>query len=180
MKFEQHIKEIENPEFQIQFVALSGYSVLKLVLEEHEYVRSLVADLSNGEVQIEEVYERILCLLPRVEKEVKQSNDGSIVVYLNCLSKFDLALAYEASVRIQNSEGLFWSRRMARTLVERYWEKQISESMDSSSSAGTSTLYYEDSSYLAFDSRSFARVSNMTVTDNNGYPDCSVELSMVS
>ncbi len=127
--FQHHIREIENPDFQIQFVALSGYSVLELVLAQHEFVRSLIASLSTGEILIEEVYERILCLLPQVEKEVEQSYDGSIVVYLYCLSQFDLTLSYEASTRIQNTKGLFWSRQMARPVLESYWETQISDSL---------------------------------------------------
>lgn len=147
--FEQHIKEIENPDFQIQFVALGGYSVLELVLEQHEYVHSLVVGLSIGEVLIEEIYQRILCLLPRVEKEVEKSYDGSIVVYLYCLSKFDLTMSYEASVRIQNTQGLFWSRRMARTVVERYWEKQISDSVILSSAFSDQFVYSDDAAIVA-------------------------------
>lgn len=127
--FDHHIGKIENPDFQIQFVALSGFSVLELVLEQHEYVRSLVAGVSSGEVLIEAVYQRILRLLPRVKNEVKHSYDGSIVVYLYCLSRFDLTLSYNASIRIQNTEGLFWSRRMARAIAEKYREKQICDSV---------------------------------------------------
>ncbi len=127
--FDHHKRKIEKPDFQIQFVALSGFSVLELVLEQHDYVRSLIAALSSGEVLIEAVYQRILCLLPRVEQEVNLSYDGSIVVYLYCLSKFDLTMSYKASIRIQKTAGLFWSRRMARAVVEMYREKQMRDSV---------------------------------------------------
>lgn len=147
--FDHHIKEIENPDFQIQFVALGGYSVLELVLEQHEYVRSLITSVSSDDVQINEVYERILYLLPRVETEVEQSSDGSIVVYLHCLSKFDLTLSYEASVRIGNTRGLFWSRRMARTVVKRYWERKISDSVTLSSTFGHQLVHIGDAAIVA-------------------------------
>lgn len=143
--FDHHIEKIENPEFQIQFVALGGYSVLELVLEQHEYVRSLVTSLSSDDAQIEKVHERILYLLPRIEREVEQSYDGSIVVYLYCISKFDLTLSYEASVRIQNTKGLFWSRQMARKVVETYWEKQISDSVILSSNFDHQAVSFDNS-----------------------------------
>lgn len=148
--FDNHIKEIEDPDFQIQFVALGGYSVLELVLEEHQHVRSLVAGLSRGEVLIEEVYQRILRLLHRVEKEVEKSYDGSIVVYMYCLSQFDLALSYEVSVRIRDTRGLFWSRRMARDLVKQYWDKQISESLTYSSNYDHQPVPFENAAIASW------------------------------
>ena len=116
--FERHVRRIEDPDFQIQFAALSGYSVLQLVLARHEFVRSLVASVASGEVELEDVYERIIYLLPRIGHEADKSYDGSIVVYLHCLALFDMNLAHEASEQIRDTAGLFWSRRMALRLLE--------------------------------------------------------------
>lgn len=171
--FDHHIKEIENPDFQIQFVALGGFSVLELVLEQHDYVRSLVAGLSRGEVLIEEVYQRILRLLPRVEKELDDSYDGSIVVYLYCLSQFDLALSYEVSVRIRDTRGLFWSRRMARALVKQYWDKQISKSLSYSSNYDHQPVPFENeaiASWLGSDFSTSVYHANDTSRQYVQYP----------
>ena len=132
---EQHVAKIEDVNFQTQFLAIGGYSVLELVLEHHEFSRSLVAAVSCGEVELEEIYKRVLCLLPLVGEE-ETSHDGSIVVYLHCLALFDLKLAYEASVLIRETAGLFWSRRMALVVVKRFWEEQIRASAQLCSSFG--------------------------------------------
>ena len=114
--FDHHIEEIENPDFQIQFAALSGFSVLELVLSTHTTVTRLLADINTGEVVIQEVYERILHLLPLVDNDSGSTYDGSIAVYLYCLSQFDLALSYQASSRIQDVGGLFWSVQLAQRI----------------------------------------------------------------
>jgi len=117
--FEQHIAEIEKPDFQIQFVALGGYSVLELVLSTDAKVNSLMADLAANEVEVQEVYDRTVHILTRVMAEKDFSFDGSIVVYLYCLSFFDLDLAYCASLSVLQIVGLFWSRRLAFRIIEK-------------------------------------------------------------
>jgi hypothetical protein len=139
--FEYHIKEIENPDFQIQFIALSGFSVLELILSTHANIKSLLADLAAGQVKNQEVYERVLHLLPLVADEKKCSYDGSIVVYLYCLVERDPSLAYEASSCILNTGGLFWSRQLARTFTTAYQEQQISVSIEFSSEIGEPFTY---------------------------------------
>ena len=119
MKLEQHIKEIENPEFQIQFVALSGYSVLQLVLTTHATVRSLLTDLATGQVGVQDVYSRIVHILSNLVAKRDSSFDGSIVVYLYCLLHVDMDLAYRASLSILQTRGLFWSRRLAFRIIEK-------------------------------------------------------------
>ena len=123
--FEQYTEKIEDNYFQVQFIALAGYSVLELVLQSHEYVRTLITGLNRGELQLEEVYDRILYLLPKVATEQDESFDGSIVVYLYCLSRFDLELAYDASVQTKGIVGLFWSRQLARRVEKLYLDTQI-------------------------------------------------------
>lgn len=118
MSFEQHITKIENSDFQIQFAALSGYSVLKVVLESHEFPCSLMMSLSRGEVEIQEVYERILHQLSRAEADLTMCYDGSTVTYLYALSQIDPDTAREASRQIMKARGLFWSRRLALRILE--------------------------------------------------------------
>ena len=128
--FHHHIREIEKPDFQIQFVALSGFSVLELILSTHANVKSLLADMATGEVGIREVFERTLYLIQKVSTESQFSYDGSIVVYLYCLSERELSLANLASTEILNTKGLFWSRRMARAVSKYYLARQITDSIE--------------------------------------------------
>lgn len=116
--YEEHIEKIEDIDFQVQFLALAGVSVLLSILERHDFVRSLIASIRAGEVQIEAVYERLLYALPRAARDRSKSWDGSIVVYHYCLAQFDSDLAYAASKRILDTTGLFWSRRQALRLLE--------------------------------------------------------------
>jgi len=127
--FEQHIAEIEKPDFQIQFVALGGYSVLELVLSTDANVKNLLADAATGQVGIHEVYERITHLLEVVETESELSYDGSIVVYLFCLIKLDPDLGYTASMEILDTKGLFWSRQLSRAFAKTYQERKITDSI---------------------------------------------------
>ena len=117
--FQHHIREIENPDFQIQFVALSGYSVLELILTTHVNVKSLLTDLATGQVEVQEVYDRMVHILPKRMAKKDSSFDGSIVVYLYCLSHFDLDMASRASLSILQRRGLFWSRRLAFRIIEK-------------------------------------------------------------
>lgn len=139
--FENHIERIEHPDFQIQFVALGGLSVLQLVLSSHANVKSLLADLATGQVKNQEVYERILQLLPIVADEKKCSYDGSIAVYLFCLVERDPSLAYDTTSCILDTVGLFWSRQLARAFATAYQEQQISASIEFSSKIGEPFLY---------------------------------------
>lgn len=133
--FQHHIERIEHPDFQIQFVALSGLSVLQLVLSSHANVKSLLADLSTGHVQSQELYKRILYLLPLVAEEKEFSYDGSVVTYLYCLAENEPDRAFKASLRILQTKGLFWSRQLARAFAETYEKHENAANLGFSSGA---------------------------------------------
>ena len=139
--FDHHIKQIETPDFQIQFVAVSGFSVLELVLSTHANVNGLLADVASGQVRIQEVYERILHLLQVVLEVRELSYDGSIVVYLYCLAECEANLAYEASLQILDTKGLFWSRQLARAFAKSYLAQQFAESVELTSEKGEPVPY---------------------------------------
>lgn len=117
--FERHIEEIENPDFQIQFVALGGYSVLELVLSTDANVNGLLTDLATGQVEVQDAYNRLTHILSKVMVEENSSFDGSIVVYLYCLLHCDLESAFRASLLVLQTRGLFWSRRLAYRIIEK-------------------------------------------------------------
>ena len=139
--FENHIREIEKLEFQIQFVALSGLSVLQLMLSNHANVKSLLAGLATGQVRNQELYERILYLLPLYEKQKELSYDGSVVTYLFCLVDRVPSLAFKASEHILRTKGLFWSRQLARAFSQAYLERKVVATMAFTSDEGEPIPY---------------------------------------
>lgn len=139
--FEHHVREIEMPDFQIQFVALSGLSVLQLMLSNHANVKSLLADMATARVRSQVVYKRILYLLPLVATEKETSYDGSVVTYLYCLAVNEPDRAYQASLRILKTKGLFWSRQLARAFVQAYQKQEIAADFEYSSEEGEPFAY---------------------------------------
>lgn len=160
--FEHHIERVEHPDFQIQFVALSGVSVLQLVLSSHANVKSLLADLATGHVRSQELYKRILYLLPLVADEKELSYDGSVVTYLYCLAENEPDLAFKASLRIRQTKGLFWARQLARAFVETYEKEENAANLASSRDEGESFAYWLTAhSFSPF--RNLASFSNFPV-----------------
>ena len=115
--FEEHRKRIEDRDFGIQFVALAGYSVLRSVLKTHEIPRALNDSVANGDVSVDEVYERLLYGIPFGAKEPVKAWDGSLCVYLHCLAEHDWELADKAADRVLEAGGLFWAGWMARAIA---------------------------------------------------------------
>ena len=176
--FNHHVKEIEKPDFQIQFVALGGYSVLELVLSTDAKVNSLLGELATGQVGVQEVYDRMMHIRSRVMAEKDLSFDGSTVVYLYCLSHMDLDLAYRASLSILRTRGLFWSRQLAVRIAELISE--LTASIDSSSSTGTVATYDADAYFTTYGSPNLTENSRVEIERGNLYPQYPVELSMAS
>ena len=144
---EHHIERIEQPEFQIQFVALSGFSVLELVLTTHVNVKTLLTDMATGQVGVQGVYDRIVHILSEGIAKRDMSFDGSIVVYLYCLLHFDLDLAYSASLSVLRTRGLFWSRKLAFRIIEK-------------NRVGHFRNVVDVSGYVEFDDRNYPQCSN--------------------
>ena len=174
--FDHHLKKIETPDFQIQFVAVSGFSVLELVLSTHANVNGLLADVATGQVRIQEVYERILHLLQVVAEERELSYDGSIAVYLYCLSKLDTPLTLEAGDRIRKTKGLFWSRQLARYISERFRTQQLSRSLSMSSLYEQRAVIESDADSSAIVFYSTSRISPYATSTENQNLQWDVEL----
>lgn len=177
MKFHDHAKRIEDLEFQIQFVALSGTSVLLFSLSNHENVRDLLNDAANGEVVAEDVYLRILDLLPKVATEKEMSYDGSIVTYLYCLSAIDLSLAQRASLEVMRFSGVFWSRRLARYVNELHLNRQIGDSLRAHSVTVHETRYNLPVQRIKGEVRTSAPPTRYPVLTDKHYAEWQVELS---
>lgn len=174
---ENHVREIEKLEFQIQFVALSGLSVLQLVLSKHKSVTNLLDAITCGRVGIQELHTRILHLLLKVDTQRELSYDGSIVVYLYCLSKFDLDMAQNAGLEIFQVKGLFWSRRLARQVNQIYTNRQVKNSFSTTSDVSQSTTYEQTVQDLSFELASEAAISTYSVSTEELYPECQVEFA---
>lgn len=177
MKLRHHTKRIENLDYQIQFVALSGTSVLLLTLSKHEYIRDLLNDTANGEVVAEELLCRIMELLPKVATERELSYDGSIVTYLYCLSVVDLPLAQRASYEVMQSPGLFWSRRLARHIDELHLSKQISDSLRAHSEIVNETRFNMSSRRIGGEIQSSSPPTHYPVLTDKHYTEWQVEVS---
>ena len=121
---------IEAIEFRIQFVVISGFQHLLSVISAHEVANGLQRELAVDSENADVIYERIIELLPKASTVTEASYDGSIVVYLYCLSERDLSLAHKASTEIRDTEGLFWSRRMARAITRYYHARKLQESIE--------------------------------------------------
>ena len=124
--FERHLARIEHIDFQSQFIAISGMSVLDLILSTHAYIQKLLDDVKLDKIESKELYERIVYLLCQVENETETQHDASIVVYLYCLADQEPQLAYKASILVLETSGLFWARQFARGVVNSIREQQPS------------------------------------------------------
>ena len=138
---ESYLRAIESIEFQIQFAVVSGFRLLLSIISDLKIVKGLLRELAHDNEKAQVIYERIIHILPKVAKDKELSYDGSIVVYLYCLSERDLSLAYLASMEILNTEGLFWSRRMARAVSKYYLARQITDSIEFTSEKGEPVPY---------------------------------------
>ena len=179
MKFYHHAKRVEDLEYQIQFVAISGTSALLLTLSKHDYARSLLNDIANGDVIAEGILSRILNLLPKVASEKELSYDGSIVTYLYCLSEADLSLAQRASRAILQTSGLFWSRRLARHVIELHRNRQIADSLRAHSEIVQETRFNMSVQRISGDMRSDHPPSHYPVLPDKQYPEWQVDMSTV-
>ena len=121
---EYYLRTVETIEFQVQFVVVSGFRLLLSIISDHLIVKGLLQELAHDREKAQLIYERIIQLLPKVSTDKESSYDGSIVVYLYCLSERDLSLAYRASLEILDTKGLFWSRRMARAVRMYYLARE--------------------------------------------------------
>ena len=139
--FKLYLQEIESLEFQIQFVVVGGFRLLLSIISELEVVKGLLRELAQDREKAHVIYQRIIHILPKVAKDKELSYDGSIVVYLYCLSERDLSLAFLASMEILNTKGLFWSRRMARAVSKYYRARQIADSIEFTSEEGDPISY---------------------------------------
>ncbi len=179
MILDKYFQEIESLEFQIQLSVLSGIEVLQFALARHATVKGLVAELEKHPCLSDCVYDRIKELLPKAATETDLSYDESIVTYLYCLNETNSLLAHRVSTLIWDTEGLLWSGWLAFQIIE--IARQMVQSIDLSSAAGTSGVYRVDELGDCVDSRSSIEKSTQVfVKKHSAFATCPVELSLVS
>ena len=118
MSLGKYFNEMESIEFEVLF---SIYSSFRHVLEEmadNETLQRLTDELISNPAQVSEIHSRIEHLLVEVQANDDLPRDGCIAGYLYCLSKTDMATAMQASKRILETGGLWWSVQLALHVIE--------------------------------------------------------------
>ena len=126
----KYFEEIESLRFQVQFSVVGGLKILLWVMERNPTLVALRSAISGNDTFSEEVFERIVFLLGKVDSEELLSYDESIAAYLFCLSRENTLTAYRASWRIINFGGLWWSVRLAHHVKDTV--REIFDSIDTS------------------------------------------------
>ena len=134
------VKEIESLEFQIQFSVVGGIEILQLAMERHPTLIALRSEISKRSELADNIIQRIVLLLGKVETETQLSYDESIAAYLYCLFKESPISAYTVSFPVLDYGGLCWSVQLAHKVHE--YVRDLIDSVDSSSGIRKGTEYH--------------------------------------
>lgn len=115
MSLDRIFQEVETIEFQIQYSIFSGFNLVLSAMSEDELLMQLIDLLTIGEDKqnIRHVAERIELLLQEYDLNGDMPIDESIAGYLYCLWKADPATALEASKKVLDAGGQWWSVQLA-------------------------------------------------------------------
>lgn len=120
MSLNRFFQEIETIEFQVQYSICSGFNLVLSAMSEDELLRQLMDRLAQGDDKqhVRRVAERIKLLLQEYDIDGDMPIDESIAAYLYCLWKVDTATALEASKRILDAGGQWWSVQLAMHILQ--------------------------------------------------------------
>lgn len=139
MLLQRYSSEIESLAFQIQYSVVGGLKILQMAMDRHPTLNSLRLAISDNTIPEEEVFERILFLLGKVDTETKLSYDESVAAYLFCLLKEKPFTAYRASWSILDHGGLWWSIQLAHFITQ--YNGEIIENFDYSTESADYDVY---------------------------------------
>ena len=118
METHKYFDTIESLEFQVQFSILSGFRSVREAMSEDKTLTQLIKHLDSQPRRVGEIQTRIDHLLDRIESFTDISIDESIAAYLFCLQRVDPFAALDASNRILETGGLWWSVQLALHVIE--------------------------------------------------------------
>ena len=124
MALNELFSAIEDVKFGLQLSAASGFSVVKIVLENDSALQKLMAEIKNSPENRAKVFKRLLALLEdNDEPEYMHEHDEALTAYLFVLSKTDENFVRLAMDKILRTPNLWWSRRLAEELQHTMTEK---------------------------------------------------------
>ena len=107
-------EHIESVRFDVELSLASGFSVLRMILEEHETLRALVNMLRDNPQDSQRILSRIEKLLSDNPKpEFAHPHDSALTGYLYALNQVNSDLAQTAIEKILQTPNLWWARRLA-------------------------------------------------------------------
>lgn len=114
MNLHDLIEYIESIRFDVELSLASGFSVVQMILEEHETLRALVNVLRDNPQDAQRILNRIEKLLSdNPEPEFAHPHDSALTGYLYALNQVNSDLAQMAIEKILQTSNLWWARRLA-------------------------------------------------------------------
>lgn len=115
---------IESVEFGLKLSAASGFSVVKMVLENDLTLQELIEVSKKSSENRAKVFERLVTLLEdNTEPEYMHDHDEALTAYLFVLSKTDENFVNLAADKMLQTPNLWWARRLAEELHQAAVEK---------------------------------------------------------
>lgn len=151
MNLKSLFNSVESVDFATDFSVLSGFRIFQDALQDNEILQVFIGHLNRYPSQQNQVLDHVLSLAQKeADPNFQHPDDVALAAYLHILSKVNYALAYTAAESLAKMENLWWSKRIATSIVESMKTRQefvfAKSSMTlhsvSTSMATTSTIFH--------------------------------------
>ena len=118
MELEAIFSEIESVRFAAFANVASGFKIFRMILEDSNDLSRLVQALKEQPDHVSDVVARIDSLASdRGDPVYRHPHDTTQAAYLWTVAQIDVSQANQAADRLNESEGLFWAKRMADAIT---------------------------------------------------------------